>query len=732
MINTRISKKNHCLSGQITVMASITIVFVLSVIIECVNSARASRYTGMTKQAVMLSMEALFGSYHEAALKEYELFLLNKSETIEDKFKWYVQNNIDADSNNIDIVSAGLTDYIRVTDGGGRYFRAEIVEHMKYGIYADIMSELDILQEKNKKAKALSEAVVKITECDEEFNKLDKDMLELIELIEGIDTNEYGFVLRNGMPVATKQPYAKQLIHGEVSKETVNITNNCVYEAMNYDYNLYLNMDELIKDIADCCDNLKRIGDEESEKQGHMSYANIYKRDFEKLKNGVEGVRKYTNAALDVIDRYYTDRNEAKNKLKKTLDYIFERQEEIGVEVYDGMKADLLDMERATDSSQQKLCNIVTIKNALVANKSAIDTAWELLESMNVILKADICDEISNKNAKCCEALNAYSLERLRFDYSKVNFSASSTGLDSMKKMYEQLTDECAGIVLKGKTVSDKEISCDGLAVTYKSMYESSTDKYGKVIDTALFDEYLLTHFDMYTDYIDETNDANTEALLDYSIEYIIAGNRVDSENIKSVMLDIALIRQGINLSYLISDSGKRNQAYALAASLLGFTGSDAIIRIGQYVILAFWAMGESIVDLRELYDGNRVAFIKTKDTWKLSLTSLINMQFEDETAIISDKRDGAGSSDSKDDTEEDKSKGLNYKDYLRMLLLMEDASDKHYRTMTAIELKMIELGHDDFRMNNYLIGVTGKTDFSVKGLSGKVSQQIKYSYLEK
>ncbi|MGN0318775.1 MAG: DUF5702 domain-containing protein [Lachnospira sp.] len=709
-------------SGQITVFASISIVLILSIILTCVKSVRTAMYTTLSKQAVLLATESVFGAYHDDMMKEYDLFLLKKSDNINDKLNWYVENNISSCSQYINVVSSEISECIRATDSGGEYFRAEIIEHMKYGIFSDILSELDVVSERTRKTGALTGAVEKITECDEELSEMDEDILKLLELVEGIDTNDTGFVLRNGSPVATREAYAKMLVNGEVSKENVNIHNNAIYDAMNYDYNLYLNVDEILKDISAICEDLKYIGDEESDKRGQMSCANIYSRDYEMIYSAVAGAKEKTDAALEVIEEYFNDKNNAMDKFDETMDYMFEKLDDLGQDVYDGMKNDLSEMKKSANSPQQKLCNIVTIKYALLDNKNALDSAKEVLDTMNVTITMDNCDEIIHKNTQCMEALKEYSLERLDFDYSKVDFSSTRGGISSIKKMYEELTDGFTGIVLKGKFLSDKTINYNNLAVDYETSFSSNQSLVKDMADAALFDEYLMTHFDIYTDYLEEnSSDAETGALLDYTIEYIIGGAEKDSENIKTTIMEIALIRQGMNLSYIISDSGKRNEAYAMSAAFLGFTGSDAVIRVGQYLIMAFWAMGESVMDLRELYDGKRVEFVKTADTWKLSLVNLMSMQFESETAAVTKETDSTKKEE----------QGLSYKDYLRMLLFVIDSGDKNYRTMTAMELRMIEMGHEDFRMNNYIIAAKGKAEFCIEGLSENINQEIKYSYLE-
>ena len=95
---------------------------------------------------------------------------------------------------------------------------------------------------------------------------------------------------------------------------------------------------------------------------------------------------------------------------------------------------------------------------------------------------------------------------------------------------------------------------------------------------------------------------------------------------------------------------------------------------------------------------------------WKLSLENLLGMKFD------SDK-----------DTDDD---GLEYRDYIRMLLMLERSEHKNYRTMGAMEIKMISMGHDDFRMRNYIVSMAGTAVFSVIRRGQPYVQIISCSYI--
>ena len=60
-----------------------------------------------------------------------------------------------------------------------------------------------------------------------------------------------------------------------------------------------------------------------------------------------------------------------------------------------------------------------------------------------------------------------------------------------------------------------------------------------------------------------------------------------------------------------------------IVSALLGNPGLTEVVAQG---VLMAWAYGESIMDLRVLTAGGKVPSVKTKETWKLSLSGLLKL----------------------------------------------------------------------------------------------------------
>lgn len=181
-----------------------------------------------------------------------------------------------------------------------------------------------------------------------------------------------------------------------------------------------------------------------------------------------------------------------------------------------------------------------------------------------------------------------------------------------------------------------------------------------------LFHEYLLKKFGNAA----ESKGENRS--LSYELEYLIGGRGSDVENLEVVVKKLLAVRFGINYLYLQSDSVKRAEAEALALSLSVLAGLPAVSGFIKQALLAAWAFGESVVDLRALLSGKKAALIKSSENWQLSLSALITL--------------GTG-----EDVQEgmDTEGGLTYKDYLRIFLFLENEDELTMKALDRVEQNM-------------------------------------------
>ena len=190
--------------------------------------------------------------------------------------------------------------------------------------------------------------------------------------------------------------------------------------------------------------------------------------------------------------------------------------------------------------------------------------------------------------------------------------------------------------------------------------------------DLMLFDQYLFEKCGSY-------QTPKEEGRLKYQLEYIIAGKGSDYENLSSVTATLFFWREAANFAYIMTDETKCTQANTIGGIIALLTGCPEIKDVIKMSVLFAWSFGESVVDIRTLFEKKKVPLVKSKDSWELSLLSLPFFAF----------RTGKGT------------EGLDYEDYLRMLVLPEDIKKKTVRLADIMEMDIRKTeGNIDFRMD--------------------------------
>ena len=224
-------------------------------------------------------------------------------------------------------------------------------------------------------------------------------------------------------------------------------------------------------------------------------------------------------------------------------------------------------------------------------------------------------------------------------------------------------------VLPKDMILSEKEITLES-QVSYRNLrtgrgsFPSRTGTDG-IEEKLLFDEYVI---DRYTSAVTEGESDEKNRTLDYEIEYILAGKTSDKENLESVLFRIFLIRMALNYAFLLTDTEKQGQAEILALAVAALLLVPEAVEGIKHLVLIAWAAGESVTDIRTLLSGKRAALVKTTDNWQTSLTSLFTL--------------GEGSGTEGNDAQE----GIYYKDYLRILLFLENSKDVTMRALDRIE----------------------------------------------
>lgn len=228
----------------------------------------------------------------------------------------------------------------------------------------------------------------------------------------------------------------------------------------------------------------------------------------------------------------------------------------------------------------------------------------------------------------------------------------------------------------------------NGLLVRELKCGKNSSEDEINWLDRILLQQYLLSYMSNFLEQY-------SERALTYEVEYLLGGKSSDKENLQLVVSKILAIREAANFLYLISDPIKNQEAEGLATSIGGVSLNPAIIKVIKVGILTAWALAESILDVRALLEGKRIPLLKSQETWTIELENIMNITKEFSTA-------------------KDSALGLNYENYLGILLLFENENHLAMYAMSAQEATLRKkAGSESFEMDRLVIQADAEICYS-------------------
>ena len=298
-------------------------------------------------------------------------------------------------------------------------------------------------------------------------------------------------------------------------------------------------------------------------------------------------------------------------------------------------------------------------------------------------------------------------------DLSVADSSESSVSVPSLpdsenpfKFMNRIESDGVLSVILpENYSLSHKEIDLD-LQPSYRNLKNGrgsfpARTSADNVPARLLFNEYLLKNFDSAvssepSDNSDENSPATnvpttsvqtipplsaktttctadplaaSAKSLQYEVEYILSGKSSNKANLESVMLKLFLVRCSLNFLSLQKDAARKTEAEGLALTLCSLLLVPEAAEAVAQLLLFTWACGESILELRSLLAGQRIALVKNSTNWNLPLTAL--------PTLLTSKRYLMA---------ENVAGGLAYQDCLRSLLFLKDTGTINMRSLDRIE----------------------------------------------
>lgn len=619
------------------------ILSVLAVI--CVKSVASDMVILQENMAANLGLESVFSEYLRPLFDEYAIFGFEckGKKDFEDKYEEYMSYNLDEEKGTLffkSVFHKGSIDKISceklasLTDEEGNLFMEQAVEFMKYKVPESVIEYWLNITEKlddDKTAKEVYETYYKTLVYTAD---IDEKVMKIVECIDGIKNNQIIALLK------------------KLDTELVLI--NLVYYT------------------PATMGIIKSAG---------------YKKIVKEIKNEVANIEKNLATIKKLVPEIDDDCVVLEKKAKMGLEDLENKKIKLSAETYEAYRdryQELIDYK-----SNIKVVDLDTILTAVDNNLEIIKECEAVEELGNLDVNIDSLKDISEQIHGWEEKFSKLSYDGLEHRYEGTVYSSKENAFD-YNKILKVLSEGIMTLVFpKDTAISGKYLKMTDLASDVEKIkqtpdnsdFKSDTD----IIDTILFDEYIMEFMSCYGD---ETIDSS----LDYQIEYILNGSRSDYDNLKAMVSKLMTVRLGFALTSIMRDDIRKEEALALSTVTLGITLCEGLIKLGQVVIIYVWANGEAVNDVRLLLKGNKVALIKTPTNWKTSLKQVLNADFKE------------GESD-KD--------GIDYRGYLRILLLICGKEKKIYRTMDMVEMGLNDKGYKNIRLSKLYSKVYGKIKFN-------------------
>ena len=189
--------------------------------------------------------------------------------------------------------------------------------------------------------------------------------------------------------------------------------------------------------------------------------------------------------------------------------------------------------------------------------------------------------------------------------------------------------------------------------------------------------------------------------------EYIIKGSPDDEANYRACRKRLFAARNILNLAALYSDPRK----VELVASIAEAITPGPMGLATQALIAEAWAAIETEEDLDELYHDGRVPVMKTADQWKTSPEAVLNSKElsrdldEESKKLLDEKRDEISEMTGAVQTAAHFREGLNYDEYLMLMILSLNENVRLLRIMDLVQINMKHRYYRDFNLMEYYTG---------------------------
>ncbi len=395
------------------------------------------------------------------------------------------------------------------------------------------------------------------------------------------------------------------------------------------------------------------------------AYERIEDYDGPGFRREADRLEREMNRIPSLVKTYGKRADDLKNSINETNNGLSAAQEELSEEVREALSGDTSCYGSYVNQDGERRREIEALPGQMKQMKQVMEQAKERSFEVESIIDNWDNDDEEDDGPDLSELWG--SVGEI-WDEADIPSLSYSNGVKDTEK--QRLLEQVEGFIQTGLLSlvlpDGKEIS---KGILSDDSFPSVTCGEGQVLEAGLMDRILFGEYcsRFLTSFLSEEDKE-----VKYELEYLVSGKKTDEENLKQTVLDVLMIREGMNLIHILSDGQKREEAMALAGLITGSVGLAPLTGIVAFFIMSIWALGEAIVDVKMLLEGKKVVFLKSRDTWRLSLDGLLELG-----------RTGTCAGGKEDEN------GIGYIGYLKLLLFLREPGQQHYRLMDVIQMNL-------------------------------------------
>ena len=561
-------KKNY--SASITVFLSLSFVLIAALILTITESARTIAQKYYMQTALNSAMESLFSEFHRPLWENYRIYALEFRD--DDLLKEELQSFIKPYSDARNLFPAKIEkDGFSFTGRGllseSHYFEEEILEYMPALLAKDC---IEFLGEKK--------SGTDIPSILEEASKKEKEADSIQRLQEKYALNHYDV------------EYLEDCINNidRFCKKTETLKHYALYSLQTHDASLFFSYSSSLKATLNSLKNTVNSYDARADllKSKVEALWNDFSAEKENLEeDGIAAIE----TQLKSYDNYLDDGGRVRQKIDgfpaqcENLDSAIE-----GIEENVRRFQEYIEEERERRRKRKKEEEDYDEDNGLQAEiDNFYNDTISTWQALTMPVYGEAVTQINKKNKRILESIH---------DIGK-------------KKLLELLLP------------SGKE--CPSTEESFSSAL-FSTESAANPIQVGLLGEYSLRFFHSYhkEESAHTTPYSNAKGL---EVEYLLHGKKSDYENLSAQVTSLLAFRESMNFIHIMSDPEKLEAVEEFVTSFLAITANPVVIAVFSAFVIGIWAFAQSLLDVKELLNDERVPLMHSLESWSLSLNHLLD-----------------------------------------------------------------------------------------------------------